>query len=339
MTGARGIVARRVAPDRLGVTEHRRDACRQAPPAFRTSDPKRDDAVQQPVLLELPGGALGEYGRLRVLESRTCDPERLYERILSGRYGKPFIVEDGRTRRLYFSLRYVQSSMRIADPYALDFAYTRKMMAFLLFVPEPEHVVMVGLGGGSMAKFCHRHLPHTRLTVVEVNADVIALSAEFGVPCDERLVIVRADAADYLPADEHDTDVLLLDGFDADGISPAFLSRDFYAAARCRLRPGGVLVANFCGSPDGWHAHFMLLDEVFEGRVHLGRVTHDDNYIAFADADAEFPLDWASLGERAITLNHRFPLDFRFLFERLRDGADLRRQLRRRPQRASWTRE
>ena len=294
---------------------------------------------QQPKLLDLPGEALGEHGRLRVLESATCDPERLYERILSGRYGKPFIVEDGRTRRLFFSLRFVQSSMRIADPFALDFAYTRKMMAFLLFVPEPEHVVMVGLGGGSMAKFCHRHLPRTRLTVIEVNADVIALSVEFGVPRDERLIIVRADAADYLPADERDTDVLLLDGFDADGISPAFLSRDFYAAARCRLKPGGVLVANFCGSPDGWHPHFMLLDEVFEGRVHLGRVTNDDNYIAFAFADAGFPIDWACLDERAITLNHLFPLDFRILVERLRDGADLRRKLRRRPQRTSWSRE
>ena len=294
---------------------------------------------QQPKLLDLPGEALGEHGRLRVLESATCDPERLYERILSGRYGKPFIVEDGRTRRLFFSLRFVQSSMRIADPFALDFAYTRKMMAFLLFVPEPEHVVMVGLGGGSMAKFCHRHLPRTRLTVIEVNADVIALSVEFGVPRDERLIIVRADAADYLPADERDTDVLLLDGFDADGISPAFLSRDFYAAARCRLKPGGVLVANFCGSPDGWHPHFMLLDEVFEGRVHLGRVTNDDNYIAFAFADAGFPIDWAPLDERAITLNHLFPLDFRILVERLRDGADLRRKLRRRPQRTSWSRE
>lgn len=303
-----------------------------------TRKPTRQNAVQQQqTLLELPGQGLGEHGRLRVLESEACDPERLYERILSGRYGKPFIVEDGRTRRLYFSLRFVQSSMRIADPFALDFAYTRKMMAFLLFAPEPEHLLMVGLGGGSLAKFCHRHLPRTRLTVVEVNADVIALSAEFSVPEDERLAIVEADAAAYLPTAEGDTDVLLLDGFDADGISPAFLSRDFYAATRGRLRSGGLLVANFCGSPDGWHPHFMLLDAVFEGRVHLGRVSNDDNYIAFAFADAGFPLDWALLNDRAITLNRLFPIDFRILVERLRDGADLRRKFRRRAQRAFYS--
>lgn len=281
------------------------------------------------MLLDLPGDGLGEPGRLRVLESAPCDPERLYARILSGRYDKPFIVEDGRTRRLYFSLRFVQSSMRIADPVALDFAYTRKMMAFLLFTPDPEHVLMVGLGGGSLAKFCHRHLPGTRLTAVEVSADVIALCAEFSVPQDERLVIVRADAADYLPGADADADVLLLDGFDADGVCPAFLSCDFYAATRSRLRTGGLLVANYCGPPDAWHPHFRLLDAVFEGRVHLARVSDNDNVIAFAFADVGFPLDWVCLEKRAAALTTLVPLDFRRLLERLRDGADLRRQLRR----------
>ena len=84
------------------------------------------------------------------------NPGRLYERMMTGRYDKPFIVDDGCTRQLYFSGCFVQSSMRLDDPFDLDFAYTRKMMAFLLFVPDPGHVLMVGLGGGSLAKFCHR---------------------------------------------------------------------------------------------------------------------------------------------------------------------------------------
>ncbi|MCL5059291.1 MAG: hypothetical protein M1449_01410, partial [Candidatus Thermoplasmatota archaeon] len=46
------------------------------------------------------------------------------------------------------SLDFIQSSMRIDDPFALDIAYTRKMMAFLLFVPKPDHVLMVGQSVG-----------------------------------------------------------------------------------------------------------------------------------------------------------------------------------------------
>jgi spermidine synthase len=288
-------------------------------------------------LIDMPGKVLGERGSLRFLEPPQCDPSRLCSTILSGRYGKPFIIEDGRTRRLYFSLGAVQSSMRMDDPYALDFAYTRKMMAFLLFVPDPGHVLMVGLGGGSLAKFCHRHLPRARLTVVEVNPDVIALRDEFRIPDDERLAVVQADAADYLPAAEGDTDVLLLDGFDIEGIAPTFLDRAFYQAASRRLRPGGILVANFAGPLQCWEEHFALLDDVFEGRVHLGPVSVCDNHIAFAFADTGYPLDWEKLKERANTLTRQFPLDFPALVDRLRSGAGLRRALSsqaRRPSRA-----
>lgn len=278
-------------------------------------------------LLELPGKLLGERGSLRLLESAQVDPRWLCAHILSGRYDRPFIIEDGRTRRLHFKLGFIQSSMRIDDPFALDFAYTRKMMAFLLFVPDPGHVLMVGLGGGSLAKFCHRHLPHARLTVVEVNPDVITLSNEFNIPDDERLAIIQADAADYLPMAEGDTDVLLLDGFDTEGIAPTFLSHSFYRAARRRLRPAGILVANFAGPREVWQRHFKLLYEVFDGRVHLGRVSAGDNHVAFAFAEAGHPPDWAGLAERATDLARQFPLDFPALMERLRDGAGLRRAL------------
>lgn len=287
------------------------------------------DKVMSPStqLLELPGKVLsesGERGSLRLLEPAQCDPEAICAQIEGGRYGKPFIIEDGKTRRLHFGLDLVQSSMRLDDPFALEFAYTRKMMAFVLFVPDPGHVLMVGLGGGSLAKFCHRHLPRARLTVVEVNPDVIALRGEFGVPADPRLAIVEADAAEYLTAAEGDTDVLLLDGFDARGIAPTFLSRRFYQAARRRLRPGGVVVANFAGPRKYWSRHHALLSEAFDGRVHVGTVPGGDNHIGFAFAEADAALDWERLEARAQALADRFPLDFSALLLSLREGAELR---------------
>jgi spermidine synthase len=275
-------------------------------------------------LLELPGQVSGGPVRVRVLEPAQSDPRRLYEQILTGRYARPFIIDNGETRQLLFGLDLIQSSMRIDDPFALDFAYTRKMMAFLLFVPNPAHVLMVGLGGGSLAKFCHRHLPRARLTVVEVDPDVIALRGEFDIPDDERLAIVQADAAEYLPAAEGDTDVLLLDGFDAKGIAPTFLNRAFYRMARRRLRPGGLLVANFAGPRKYWSRHFALLNEVFAGRVHLGTVPGGDNHIAFAFVDAGCFPDWERLEERAEALDNQFPLDFSALVHSLREGAELR---------------
>jgi len=282
------------------------------------------DPVSSIPLLELPGKMSGEAVKVCVLEPAQSDPLWLYEQILAGRYARPFIIDDGETRQLLFGLDFIQSAMRIGDPFALEFAYTRKMMAFLLFVPKPVHVLMVGLGGGSLAKFCHRHLPRTRLTVVEIDPDVIALREAFGVPDDKRLAIIQADAAEYLPAAEGDTDVLLLDGFDSRGIAPTFLSRGFYRAARSRLRRGGLAVANFAGPRKYWSRHLALLNEAFEGRVQVGTVPGGDNHIAFAFADAGRTLDWEQLEKRAGKLADRFPLDFSAIVHSLREGAELR---------------
>ena len=76
------------------------------------------------------------------------------------------VSEKDGIRSLHLGSDTVQSSMKVDDPYELVLSYTRAMMAFLLFHPRPEHVVMIGLGGGSMAKFVHRHLKTTRTTVI-----------------------------------------------------------------------------------------------------------------------------------------------------------------------------
>jgi spermidine synthase len=271
--------------------------------------------------LDLPAGILSEEGVIRVLEPTDSDTGRLRDDIMTGRYTKPFILDDGRVRRLYFTLRYVQSAMTLKNPHALDLAYTRKMMAFLLFHLNPKRVLLIGLGGGSLAKFCHRHLPRAHVTAVEIDPTIIAMSAQFGVTPDERLAIVHADAADYLPTAQADTDVLLLDGFDRDGIAPSLSAPAFFDAARRRLRPRGLLVANLAGAEDNWRPHLAMLRDAFDERVVLVRVSGDDNHIAFAFTDPDFPPHWALLEKTAQGLQRRHGLDYPEFLRKLKRAA------------------
>src|SRR5690606_28578564 len=62
-----------------------------------------------------------------------------------------------------------QSRMRTFQPGHLLIVYSRTMMAALLFRPQPALIGMIGLGGGSQAKFCHSHVPATRVEVAENN--------------------------------------------------------------------------------------------------------------------------------------------------------------------------
>ncbi|QOY96122.1 fused MFS/spermidine synthase [Massilia sp. UMI-21] len=165
----------------------------------------------------------------------------------------PIVSTRGDRRTLEFTPGDIQSEMRLSRPSALVLPYARAMMCFALLAPRPRHIVMVGLGGGSLAKFCHRHFPQARITVLELRADVIALRQQFQVPPDDaRLRVLHCDAADWLArSDTAIADVLLVDGFDAAGLPPALSSAAFYADCRRALRPGGVLAANiFTYDPD-----------------------------------------------------------------------------------------
>ena len=59
-----------------------------------------------------------------------------------------YISEKFGVRTLHIGSDTVQSSMRLSKPNDLEVSYTRSMMGFLLFNPQPRSVLMIGLGGG-----------------------------------------------------------------------------------------------------------------------------------------------------------------------------------------------
>lgn len=241
--------------------------------------------------------------------------------LYRGESNIPFILDTAGMRHLYFDLAAIQSSMRLDEPDALVTAYARKMMAFLLFNRVPRHILMIGLGGGSLVKFCHRHLPNTHLTVVEINPDIVALRESFYIPPDdERLQVIVGDGGDFVRNHEWTADVLLIDAFDHAGIAPSLASRDFYARAFSCLSSHGVLVMNLAGERDRYIAHLEKLRETCPGPVLLVPVEDDGNVLVFAFARAERA--WISrAAERAAEeLQRDLELEFPRFLQRLRMG-------------------
>jgi spermidine synthase len=211
----------------------------------------------------------------------------------------PLVSTRGDVRTLEFMPGNVQSEMRLSRPSALVLAYTRAMMCFALFVPRPRHILMVGLGGGSLAKYCYRRYPQARITVVELRADVIALREQFCVPPDDaRFTVVHADAAGYLAGAPGSADVLVLDGFDDAGLPPALGSSRFYADCRRALRDGGVLVANVFSYDPLYPAMLGRLQLMFGGQVCWLDKVAGNNRILFA-VKAPFDPDPARAPSRA----------------------------------------
>jgi spermidine synthase len=208
---------------------------------------------------------------------------------------KPYVHESPRCKALHFSLCEIQSRMQIQDPHALDLDYTRLMMGFLLFKPEPRQIAMIGLGGGSLAKFCHRYLKAARIEVVEINPHVIALRDEFLVPPDDaRLRVVQGDGARFVRDAGTRCDVLLVDGFDSDGLPARLSSQRFYDDCCDMLQDDGIMVANLHTGDRRFPA---LLDRI-------GR-SFDDAVLVVDGADLSNSIVFAGRGRALDTLHPR----------------------------------
>ena len=269
-------------------------------------------------LLSLGGLTIDPGTLVRVLEPTAAASAVLCQRLMSGTYDKPFLVEDGKHRAMCFTIDgSVQSEMRLDDPDALVNDYTRKMMGFLLFCPEPRRVLMIGLGGGSLVKFCNRHLPSTHITAIEIDANVIALRSHFKIPPDGTdLRVIHGDGARYV-ADLVDVaefpDVLLVDAYDRNGISPSIAEYEFLEHARRILKDGGVFVMNLAAHESASSMQLERIRHVFGDPVIPVTVGWGGNMVVFAGPALRDRRRLEAAPANARRVERTLDLDFRVL--------------------------
>ena len=294
-----------------------------------TDIPPRLDETR-PGWISLPGHLLEEAGVIRLREPADKSQQLLMHQLREGIYPHPFVIDDGVVRRLHFNLKLIQSEMEIAHPDQLRVAYTRSMMGFLLFNPLPKHVVVVGLGGGSLTKYCYRHLARTRLTTLEMSAGVIACREWFMLPPDDDRMKVRCvEASAYFsstPQTSDRADAILLDAYDEYGLAPEMCRLEFYDNVKRHLKPRGIAVANISGHGNVAETHLSLLDDAFDGRTVAVDVPDDGNRIVLAFNDPEFPPVWQRLTNTARELEQRHPFEFLRLLRELERSAQRKRR-------------
>jgi len=250
-------------------------------------------------------GAAGGGGALRRMHRWRADSGDLLE-----------LSEKDGVRSLHLGDEQVQSAMRLDAPQDLELAYTRALMGFLLFLPEARRITMVGLGGGSLAKFIHARLPELGAVAVEILPEVVAAARCFFhlPPDDGRLKVVVAEGGEYVAAHPGSCDALLVDGF-AEGVHPASLtSAAFYESARLALAERGVLAVNFIEKDRGFETALARLEAAFGGHVALLPAEQQGNVIAFGLKGLPGRFRWEELRARAEALETRLGLAFtRFL--------------------------
>ena len=178
-------------------------------------------------------------------------------------YGPIDVVDenDGRLRSLQFGSSARQSTMFVNRPDELALEYTRCMMTALLFLnADPERVLMLGLGGGSLVKFLLRWCSGCAMDVAELRASVVEVAQSyFALPdTHQRLHVHVGDGSSFIQQTPPTPwDLVLLDLHTSEGMSPVVLAHDFLPACRCHTPAAGVLAANL------WYG----IDRIAERRV------------------------------------------------------------------------
>ncbi len=223
-----------------------------------------------------------------------------------------YVSEKFGVRSLHIGSDTVQSAMRLARPNDLELSYTRSMMACLLFQGDPRNVLMIGLGGGSVAKYVYHQLPEAKLRVLELDPQVVAIARQcFLVPPDDaRFQVIVGDGAEYMARRDTRADLIMVDGYDAESHVEELATREFYGHCRARLTAGGMLVVNLWGGDRQFNEVLKRIEEAFPAGTLCLPARKPGNVIAFGFRDPPGPLAWADLERRAVALEQRHGMEF-----------------------------
>jgi len=135
------------------------------------------------------------------------------------------------------------------DPIRLALPYSQMMMAVLGLHPDPKEGLILGHGGGSLAKWLQKYWPQLHMDVVVMDPSVVKVAEEFFeyTPGKDHQVFVQ-DARVFLRHTEKQYDIIWVDVFARHQIPFHLTTEEFFAELRKRLSPKGVIAVNLAAS-------------------------------------------------------------------------------------------
>lgn len=224
------------------------------------------------------------------------------------------IVEDERNLRcLKFTLVRENSRQTCMDrnnPQRLVFDYAKMTLSALLLKPDPERILIIGLGGGTLPMALRDILPSAVIDTVEIDEAVVRVAKRFFdfAEDDQNRVYVQ-DARVFgkraaLRGEQYD--LIILDAFDGEYIPEHLMTVEFLSETRGLLSDDGVLVANTFASSKLYDYESATYAEAFGGFLNFRLPTSGNRVIlvpqAKLDIDARTPLDRKTLRANADAL-------------------------------------
>lgn len=203
-----------------------------------------------------------------------------------------------------------ESTLNVNNPRDLPLSHYKLMPAGLLYVDDPESMLMVGLGGGVTSMYIHRYLASMNITAVEIDPGVIdAAKKYFGVAEDSTYSVVAADGRIFLVRSPGSFDIIIIDAYRGGYVPFHLTTREFYLLVEKRLKKGGCVVINSHAGSRLFDSTIATVRSVFENMDAFKGEGNNAILVAYHHAEKSA----GELEEKAKSLqeNHGFYHDIR----------------------------
>jgi spermidine synthase len=219
---------------------------------------------------------------------------------------------DGR-RSLWFGKgRVCQGVVELGRIDCSGMPYVALALAGLTLPTELREVLAVGLGAGVLPRFLRAYVAEASIDVVEIDPVVVDVATRFfELEQDDRLHVHVADGRQFIADATRRYDAIFLDGYGLHEVPTHLSTREFLAAVRAALRPGGVVVANVWGDSS---CHFYdctlaTYRDVFAQVYVLDVVTLANKIVLALPESITLTREQLIARARAFSLERQLPLD------------------------------
>lgn len=206
----------------------------------------------------------------------------------------------------------LQSVINLKYPHRLELKNLEHLMAVLLFIPEPERILMLGTAAGSLLHFLKYHYPQSDITTVDIDAELIEQLLKRGIlpPAQAGLTYVFDDAARFIADCEQSYDLVLVDIFNGSQ-SPAWLleKESIDELHRLLTRRGALAYNLIINSEHDFKRFYRSLRLVFDGETLCLPVKGLENTVAYGIRSSRPVRDMTQNIENANSLSQRLGFD------------------------------
>jgi len=184
-------------------------------------------------------------------------------------YRNIIVYESGDERCMRFTKQKTsrQTCISIKNPDYLVFNYTKMILGALYLQQEPEKILIVGLGGGTLASTISRILPKAKIDTVEIDPAVVRVAKKyFNFRITPNVTVSEEDGRVFVKRAIQKGmkyDLIILDAFDHDYIPEHLLTQEFLREIKEVMTSGGVLAANTYSSSRLYDHESATYESVF----------------------------------------------------------------------------